>query len=112
MNAAGGHAVFRTVPDGVTVSLRVTPRAGRSRIEGVVAEADGTRALKVTVTAAAEDGKANDAVIALLAKTWRIPKGSFRVRQGAAARRKVLHIAGEPRALIARLTAAVPERDG
>lgn len=96
---------YRAAPDGVTVALRVAPRSGRNRIEGTVEDADGAVALKVAVTAAPEDGKANDAVIALLARAWRVPKGSMRVVQGATARRKLLHVAGDPAALMARLTA-------
>ena len=90
------------------MSVRVAPRAGRNRIEGIVAEADGSVALKVAVTAPPEDGKANDAVVALLAKAWRLPKGAFRVVHGATARRKVLHVAGDPTVLMERVTAATP----
>lgn len=87
------------------MSVRVAPRAGRNRIEGPVAEADGGIALKVAVTAPPEDGKANDAVIALLAKAWRLPKSGFRVIHGATTRRKLLHVAGDPKALMERLAA-------
>lgn len=111
MSTAGSPSFLREGPGGVTLLLRVAPRARGNRIEGPVTEADGGMALKVAVTAAPEDGKANDAIIALLAKSWRLPKGSFRVMQGSAARRKVLHIAGPARELAAairRLT-ATPE---
>jgi uncharacterized protein (TIGR00251 family) len=98
---------FRAAADGVTVSVRVTPRAGRNRIEGTAAEANGGVALKVAVTAPPEDGKANDAVIALLARAWRLPKGSVRIIRGAAARHKTLHIAGDPKRLTDCLAAAI-----
>lgn len=103
---ADAGSPYRATADGVTVSVRVVPRAGRDRIEGIAAEADGGAALKLAVTAPPEDGKANDAVIALLAKAWRLPKGSFRVVRGATARRKLLHVAGDPAALMDRLAAA------
>ena len=103
---ADAASPYRATADGVTVSVRVAPRAGRNRIDGVVAEADGGAALKVAVTAPPEDGKANDAVIALLAKAWRLPKASFRVVRGATARRKTLHVEGDPKALMDRLIAA------
>jgi len=77
------------------VRLVVTPKASRNRIDGVRREADGGLALRVAVTAAPEDGKANAAVIKLLAKAWRLPKGAFSIRAGAAARRKVLFIEGD-----------------
>lgn len=56
-------------------------------------------ALKVSVTAAPEGGKANMAVIDLLAAEWRVPKSTIQVVLGAAGRRKLLHLAGDPAAL-------------
>lgn len=90
--------VARTA-SGVRLSLRVTPKARRAGIGGIAEDADGGAALKVSVTAAPEDGKANDAVIRLLAKTWHLPKSSFSVISGATGRRKVLAISGDPAAL-------------
>ncbi len=55
----------------MTVDLRVQPRARRAALE-----ASGG-ALKAQVTAPPEDGKANQAVIALLADAWHLPKSSF-----------------------------------
>jgi uncharacterized protein YggU (UPF0235/DUF167 family) len=59
--------------------------------------------LKAAVTAPAEEGRANQAVIDLLAGTWRLPRSAFAVMQGAAHRDKVLSIAGEPGALVGRI---------
>jgi uncharacterized protein (TIGR00251 family) len=86
--------------DGVRVRLRVQPRARRNQIDGLVAEADGGVALKVAVTAPPEDGKANAAVIALLAKAWGRPKSAFAVVAGAADRRKIIHLQGDPARLM------------
>ncbi len=80
--------------------LRVQPRARRNRVDGLVAEADGGVALKVTVTAPPEDGQANAAVIALLAKAWGLPKSGFTVVAGAADRRKIIHLQGDPARLM------------
>lgn len=81
-------------PDGgCLVSVRLTPKASRARIEGIARDADGRSWLKVSVTAVPENGKANAALIALLAKAWRLPKGSLAVTAGATARRKTLRIA-------------------
>lgn len=94
---------FATVPAGVRLRMRVQPRARRSAVVGLVAEADGGAALKVAVTAAPKDGKANAAVITLLAAELGLAKSALAVVAGAADRRKTLLIAGEPQALLARL---------
>ena len=64
------------------------------------------------MTAPAEDGKANAALIELLAATWRLPKSAFAVTRGATSRDKVLSIAGEPALLAARITDWARERAG
>jgi len=86
---------LRRGPSGVTVDLRVQPRARRTALE----PADG--ALKAAVTAPPEDGKSNAAVIALLAEQWRLPKSSFDVVKGQSSRAKTVRVSGEP-AMIAR----------
>jgi hypothetical protein len=72
-------------------------------VEGLRPEADGGVALKVTVRAAAEDGKANAAIVKLLASEWGLAQSSLSLRSGATDRRKSFHLAGEPAALLARL---------
>ena len=89
---------LRRGPSGVTVDLRVQPRARRAALE----PADG--ALKAQVTAPPEDGKANQAVIALLAEAWRLPRSSFDVIKGQTARAKTVRITGAPEAIAERVT--------
>ncbi|WP_421995236.1 DUF167 domain-containing protein [Reyranella sp.] len=81
----------------MTVVLRVQPRARRAGLAGT---AEG---LKAAVTEAPEDGKANQAVLALLAGAWRIPKSAMEVVRGATGREKVVGIAGDPAALAERI---------
>jgi hypothetical protein len=83
----------------------VTPRAGRARIDGPAEEVGGARVLKVAVTVPPEDGKANRAVIELLAKEWQMPKSAFSIASGATGRRKSVAIAGDAGAIIDRLNA-------
>ena len=83
--------------NGVTIELRVQPRARRTALEAT------SDALKAAVTAPPEDGKANDAVIALLAGEWRLPKSAFAVIKGASARSKTVSVDGEPAALATRI---------
>jgi uncharacterized protein (TIGR00251 family) len=91
---------FGPTDDGVRVSLRVQPRARRNQVDGLAAMPDGGVALKVAVTAPPEDGKANAAVIVLLAKAWGLPKSAFAVVAGAADRRKIIHLQGDPARLM------------
>jgi uncharacterized protein len=88
---------------GVRVRLKVTPKSRRTEIGGLLDEADGGQALKVAVTAAPEDGKANDAVIALLAREWGVAKSAISVVMGATDRRKLVEIRGSPEELLVRL---------
>ena len=89
---------LRRNPGGVTIQLRVQPRARR-----IALERTPEGALKAAVTAAPEDGKANDAVVALLAKAWRLPKSTFEIVRGGTAREKTLMVAGDPAALTDRI---------
>lgn len=101
----------RTVADGVTVAVRLTPKAGADRIDGVVMETAAS-ALKARVTAAPESGKANAALLKLLAKHWKLPKSAMTVASGAKDRRKTVHVAGDPDLLAARLDRWIEENNG
>ncbi len=94
---------WRAEPDGVTLYLRVTPNAGTDRIEGAEQRDDGTSVLRLRVKAVPDKGKANAAVIALLAKTLGIPKSAITLISGDTARLKTLRLAGDPAALAAAL---------
>lgn len=81
----------------------MTPRAKHTGIDGIAADENGTPILKASVTAPPEGGKANVALMALLAKQWRLPKTSLSIDSGAGARRKTVLIAGDGEALLKRL---------
>lgn len=98
LSIAAVTSFLRRSPSGVTVSVHVHPRARRNALE-----VSSAGVLKAAVTAAPEDGKANAAVIGLLAAAWRVPKSAISVKQGAAARDKVFTVAGEPAALESRI---------
>lgn len=90
--------------------MRLTPKAARERIDGVAAEADGGAVLKVAVTAVPEDGKANAALIRLLAKQWKLPKSAFAITAGATDRRKTLLVSGDSQELRRRLEQWIKEK--
>jgi len=89
--------------DGVAVAVRLTPRASTNRVDGLTAVEDGGTALRARVTAAPENGKANAALIKLLAKAWKLPKTSLTISAGAKDRRKTVHVAGNPDILLPHL---------
>jgi len=89
--------------DGLVVAIRVTPRGGRDAI------AAGTEEhLAARLAAAPVDGKANAALIALVAKTFGVPKRDVTLIGGDTARLKRLHVAGDAAAL-AKIAAALYE---
>jgi len=96
---------FRAGPAGVRVRLKVTPKAKRNQLGGLLDEPDGGKALKIAVTAAPEGGKANAAIIALLAQEWGVAKSAISVVAGATGRRKLVEIRGPSRELLAKLQA-------
>lgn len=98
---------FAATRDGLRVAVRLSPRAAMDRVMGLAAEADGGRALKVAVTAAPEDGKANEALLRLLARVCGVPRRDLAVVTGRTDRRKVVHVAGDPAALAPRLEEAL-----
>ena len=78
---------LRRSGDRVLVTVRVGPRASSNAVGG---ERGG--ALLVRVTAAPADGKANAAVIRLLAKALAVSPWEVRLVRGATARTKVLSL--------------------
>jgi uncharacterized protein (TIGR00251 family) len=95
---------------GIRLRLKVTPKAKRNTIGGLIDEPDdgrsgGSKALKISVTAAPDDGKANAAVIALLAKEFGVAKTAISVVAGATDRRKLVEIRGQSAELLQRLQA-------
>lgn len=77
----------RLARSGAEIAVRVTPKASRNRI----VEENG--ALRVYVTVAPEGGKANAAVIKLLAKALGVPKSSLVLIRGQSSREKLFRIA-------------------
>jgi uncharacterized protein (TIGR00251 family) len=88
--------------------VRLTPRAGTNRIDGLEQAPDGAH-VRVRVRAVPEDGKANTALMELLAEAIGVPKSSLSIASGAASRLKTVRIAGDTTALTRRLAAWLKE---
>ncbi len=87
------------------LAVRLTPRAGRDGVDGIVPDADGRSVLQIRLRAPPVEGAANAALIAFLAAALGLRKADVSIRSGAASRRKQVHLAGEPAAILARLAA-------
>ena len=86
--------------------LRIQPGASRAGIVG--RHGDGW---KVRVTAAPEAGRANEAVLRLLAEALSVPRESLTVVSGHAARDKTVRLDGVgPAQVERRLSAATDQR--
>ncbi len=98
-------AAWRPVADGLRLEVRLQPGARADRLDGLETLADGATVLKARVTAPPEGGKANAALVKLLAKRWKLAKSDIRLLAGETSRRKSLLLRGDPQVLAARLRA-------
>lgn len=94
-------------PDGVRLAVRLTPRAGRNGLDGIVMGADGRVALQLRVSAPPVDGAANTALVAYLAEILNLRKSDIRLVSGATSRQKLLALRGDADAIVASLDAWV-----
>ena len=93
---------WRELPDGVSVSVKVQPKSRRPGIQGTSVSANGP-CLRIGVTEAPEDGKANAAACAALAKALSVPASAVAVVLGQTSRDKTLRISGDAATLAERL---------
>jgi len=83
---------FPTQPtnkEAALLSVHVVPSAARNEVVAVEGET-----LKVRVTAPPLKGKANEALIKVLAKTLGLPKNQLEIVSGRRARRKMVRVQG------------------
>jgi uncharacterized protein (TIGR00251 family) len=74
---------------GLTFAVRIVPRASRSEIAG---EYNG--ALRIRIAAPPVEGAANQELIRLLAKSFKLPQNAVEIISGVASKCKIVHIAG------------------
>jgi uncharacterized protein len=80
---------LREKDGGVTIECRVIPRAGRTEIRG---EREGV--LQIALNVPPIEGRANEALIQLLAKAFRVPPSRISILKGLQSRTKVLFVHG------------------
>lgn len=90
------------------VRLRVSPGANSAHVVGRHGEA-----WKVRVAAPPEGGRANEAVVRLLAETLSLPRGAVTLVSGHGARDKIVQLAGlDPTQIERRLSSAAGKDHG
>ncbi|MHB8262712.1 MAG: DUF167 domain-containing protein [Acidimicrobiales bacterium] len=89
------------VDDPVCVlAVRVKPHARATRLAGFASDV-----LHVDLQAAPADGKANDALVALLAKKLQVQRNQISIQSGKTSRNKLIRIRGLKEADLSRLLA-------
>ena len=74
---------------GTSFAVKVHSRAKKNAITGELGDA-----LKVSLTAPAIEGRANDACIEFFAKLLKVPRSSVTIASGQSSRNKVIRVAG------------------
>lgn len=80
---------LRADGDGVVLTLHIQPGAKKTEVAGLHGDA-----LKIRLAAPPVDGKANEALIAFLAKALGVPKANVELVSGQTSRAKRLRVAG------------------
>lgn len=79
----------KELPDGVTVKVKVQPRAAKNEIYGIMEDA-----LRVRLTSPPVDGEANAACTAFLGHFFRIAKSKVTIINGHTSRTKTIKLIG------------------
>jgi uncharacterized protein (TIGR00251 family) len=87
-------AFYRAVPEGISLTVRLTPKSARDSIDGPRRLSDGGEVLQVRVRAPPAENEANAALIALLAKALHVPKSAIVIVSGHSARLKRVKVDG------------------
>ena len=70
------------------IKIHVIPRSSRSEVMGEMANGD----LKVKLTSAPVGGKANEELISLLAKHYKVSKNNITIKRGVKSKNKLIDI--------------------
>ncbi|WP_293865444.1 DUF167 family protein [uncultured Alsobacter sp.] len=97
---------WQACDEGVQLAVRLTPRGGKDAIEGVETLSDGRSVLKARVRAVPENGKANTALMKLVADACAVAPAQVTLASGATARVKNLRVQGDFDALARALARA------
>ncbi len=77
------------------IQVKLTPKAAQNRVGDISVGVDGRDVLSVYVTTVPEDGKANEAMVRLLAKHFDVAVSRVRIVRGHTSRQKTIEILDE-----------------
>lgn len=83
---------IKELTDGVTIRVKVQPRASKNQIQGI-----SENALRVRLTAPPADGEANVACTAFLGRFFGVAKSRVVIISGHTSRSKVIKLVGMSR---------------
>lgn len=92
--------LFKKEENGLRISVHAQPGASKDAFAGIH---DG--ALKLRISAQAQEGAANSAIIAFLAKTFGLSKSSIKIISGQSSRKKTIFLQGDVNLLEGKLLA-------
>lgn len=87
MTQSTDDLAIRSTAEGVLIAFHVHPGAKSNSLNGYFGEA-----LKLQLKAPPVDGKANEALLKLLAKWLNMPRSALSIKQGMASRNKLVLI--------------------
>jgi uncharacterized protein (TIGR00251 family) len=88
---------------GIMIYVRLTPKSSAARIAGTGRHGEDV-VLKAYVTAPPEDGKANAALVHMIAVWLGVPKSTVTVASGQKSRLKSVLVTGDSTALLGKLS--------
>ncbi len=74
------------------LTIKVTPNSMQDLVKEAGVNSFGNRVLKVKTVASAQDGKANEALISILADYLKVKKSAIKITSGETARLKLVDV--------------------
>ena len=91
--------------DAVRLAVRLTPRARKDAVGGIVDTGDGRPALAIRLAAPPVEGAANAALIVFLARALGVQRSAVTIASGDKSRLKIVRLKGVGAAAVERLLA-------
>lgn len=98
---------YKAADSGILINVKVIPGASKNSIDGTIKDADGNDFLKIKVSTQPEKGKANKAVLKLLADELDIPVSALSIISKETLRYKAILISGDKKIIAEKLSSLV-----